>query len=85
MKQEKADPGRRVFAQQREANIKTNSSLYKLDPFLDVDGILRVGGRLDVQAWQMTLSFPLSCHETATSPSWLSSIFMNVHIIKAKE
>ncbi|XP_022794387.1 uncharacterized protein LOC111333131 [Stylophora pistillata] len=30
---------------QRKLTMKMSSSLYKLDPFLDVDGILRVGGR----------------------------------------
>ena len=36
----------RNFAQQRKSFIKMYSSLYKLDPFLDEDGILRVGGGL---------------------------------------
>ena len=40
------DPNSRVFAQQRKTNIKTYSSLYKLDPFVDEEGILRVGGRV---------------------------------------
>ena len=30
----------------RNQRIKTTSSLYKLDPFLDGEGLLRVGGRL---------------------------------------
>ena len=46
MKQENADPGSRDFAQRRKANMKTSSSVYKLDPFLEVNGILRVSGRL---------------------------------------
>ena len=46
LKQEDFDPDSRVFVQQRKANIKTCSSLYKLDPFLDADGILRISGRL---------------------------------------
>ena len=40
MKQQNTDPDSRVFAQQRKTNMKTSSSLYKLDPFLDVDRIL---------------------------------------------
>ena len=39
MKQQNTDPDSRVFAQQRKTNMKTSSSLYKLDPFLDVDRI----------------------------------------------
>lgn len=40
MKQENTDPDSRVFARQRKTNMKTSSSLYKLDPFLDGNGIL---------------------------------------------
>ena len=44
MKRKNPNPNSRVFAQQRKTNIKTFSSLYKLDPFVDEDGILRVDG-----------------------------------------
>ena len=40
MKQENTDPDSRVFARQRKTNMKTSSSLYKLDPFLDGNRIL---------------------------------------------
>ena len=33
-------------AGKRKDRIKKTSSLYRLDPFLDQDGILRVGGRI---------------------------------------
>ena len=46
MKQESTDPDSRDFAQQRKMNMKTCSSLYKVDPFIDEDRILRLGGRL---------------------------------------
>ena len=36
----------RQKAKQRNFNLKKCSSLYRLDPYLDVNGILRVGGRL---------------------------------------
>ena len=36
----------RKRAKQRNLNVKKCSSLYRLDPYLDEDGILRVGGRL---------------------------------------
>ncbi|KAL9967307.1 hypothetical protein ACROYT_G025507 [Oculina patagonica] len=42
MKQESPDPDSRDFAQQRKVNMKTCSSLYKLDPFIDEDGILAI-------------------------------------------
>ena len=59
MKQEDFYPETRVFAQQRKANIKTCSSLYKLDPFLDADGILRVGGRLRRASLSDDVKFPI--------------------------
>ena len=36
----------RKTAKQRNFSLKKCSSLYRLDPFLDSNGILRVGGRL---------------------------------------
>lgn len=36
----------RKKAKQRNLNLKKCSSLYRLDPYLDADGLLRVGGRL---------------------------------------
>ena len=59
MKQEDFDPESTVFVQQRKANIKTCSSLYKLDPFLDADGILRVGGRLRRASLSDDVKFPI--------------------------
>ena len=59
MKQENADPDSRVSAQQRKANMKSSSSLYKLDPFLDVNGILRVGGRLTRASLTDDTKFPI--------------------------
>ena len=35
IKQKNPDPNSRVFAQQRKTNLKTYSSLHKLDPFVD--------------------------------------------------
>ena len=59
MKQKNADPDSRVFAQQRKVNMKTSSSLYKLDPFLDVDGILRVSGHLKRASLTDDIKFPI--------------------------
>lgn len=39
--------------------MKTSSSLYKLDPFLDVDVILRVGGRLRRTSLTDDIKFPI--------------------------
>ena len=36
----------REEAKRRNVTMKRTSSLYRLDPFLDKDGILRVGGRI---------------------------------------
>jgi len=36
----------RNLAKQRNCSMKTTSSLYRLDPFLDSHGILRLGGRI---------------------------------------
>ena len=36
----------RGLAKQRNSSMKTTSSLYRLDPFLDSHGILRLGGRI---------------------------------------
>lgn len=59
MKQENTDPDSRVFARQRKTDMKTNSSLYKLDPFLDGNGILRVGGRLRRTSLTEDVKFPI--------------------------
>ncbi|XP_022790963.1 uncharacterized protein LOC111330386 [Stylophora pistillata] len=39
--------------------MNMSSSLYKLDPFLDVDGILRVGGRLRHASLKGDVKFPI--------------------------
>ena len=59
IKRKNPDPNSRVFAQQRKTNIKTYSSLYKLDPFMDDDGILRVGGRLRRASLSDDMKFPI--------------------------
>ena len=59
MKQENTDPDSRVFAQQRKTNMKTSSWLYKLDPFLDGNRILRVCGRLRHASLTEDVKFPI--------------------------
>ena len=59
MRQENTDPDSRVFVQQRKTNMKTSSSLYKLDPFLDGNGVLRVGGRLRRASLTEDVKFPI--------------------------
>lgn len=36
----------RSSAQQKQRAMKATSSLYRLDPFLDHDGVLQVGGQI---------------------------------------
>ena len=36
----------RQFVKAKKSEVKTSSALYRLDPFLDQDGLIRVGGRL---------------------------------------
>ena len=59
IKRKNPDPNSRVFAQQRKSNIKTYSSLYQLDPFVDDDGILRVSGRLRRASLSDDMKFPI--------------------------
>lgn len=40
------DDASREFAKKRNLSMKKTSSLYRLDPFLDEDGVLRIGGRI---------------------------------------
>ena len=39
--------------------MKKSSSLYKLDPFLDEDGVLRVGGRLGKSSVPYDVKYPV--------------------------
>ena len=59
MKQENADLDSRVLAKQKKANLKTCSLLYKLDPFLDFNGILCVCGRLRRASLSDEIKFPV--------------------------
>ncbi|PFX24881.1 hypothetical protein AWC38_SpisGene10528 [Stylophora pistillata] len=59
MKQENTDKESRVFTRQRKTSMKTGSSLYKLDPFVDVNRILRVGGRLRRATLVDDIKFPI--------------------------
>lgn len=40
------DNTRRKFTRRYNSSMKKTSSLYRLDPFIDEDGVLRVGGRI---------------------------------------
>ena len=59
IKQGNTDAESRLFARQRKSTMKTCSSFYKLDPFVDVDGILRVGGRLRRSTLADDIKFPI--------------------------
>ena len=49
----------REAAKQRNTLIKTSSNLYKLDPYIDDDGLLRVGGRLGKSTMHLELKHPV--------------------------
>ena len=59
IKRKNPDPNSRVFGQQRKTKIKTYSSLYKIDPFLDDKEILRVGDRLRSASLSDDFKFPI--------------------------
>ena len=59
IKQGNTDAESRLFAQQRKSSMKTCSLFYKLDPFVDVDGILRVSGRLRRSTLADDIKFPI--------------------------
>ncbi|KAK3730332.1 hypothetical protein QZH41_006955 [Actinostola sp. cb2023] len=58
MVRRKTCPDERENATQRERHAKTSSPLYKLDPYVDSGGILRVGGRLRRATLSDTSKFP---------------------------
>ena len=84
MKQENTDPDSRVFAQQRKTSMKTSSSLYKLDPFLDENGILRVGGRLRRASLTEEVKFPIILPRNSHVTKLIVKHFHERHNIKAK-
>ena len=49
----------RSSAQQKKRAMKATSSLYRLDPFLDHDGVLRVGGRIQRGDFTDETKFPV--------------------------
>ena len=54
----KADSSPRDHTMQRKSALKLSSPLDKLDPFVDPDGILRVGGRLRQARLPCDVMFP---------------------------
>jgi hypothetical protein len=55
--QEKEVP--RKVARNRNKRIKKYSSLYRLDPFLDDNGLIRVGGRIKRANFPLTVTHPI--------------------------
>ena len=49
----------RSSAQQKKRAMRATSSLYRLDPFLDNDGVLRVGGRIQLGQFTDDTKFPI--------------------------
>lgn len=84
IKQGNTDSESRLFARQRKSSMKTCSSFYKLNPFVDVDGISRVGGRLRRSTLADDIKFPIILRETVTLPSSSRDIFTNATVINGK-
>ena len=53
-------------ARKRNNTVKPIGNLYKLDPFLDEEGLLRVGGRLKNSTSPYKIKHPSSCLKPAT-------------------
>ena len=49
----------RIDAKYRNNGIKQSSTLYRLDPFLDVNGIIRVGGRMRRAEFDYNFKHPI--------------------------
>ena len=49
----------RQCARERNLQVKSSSNLYKLDPFIDAEGLLRVGGRLRNSTSPFEIKHPL--------------------------
>lgn len=68
-KAKKEVPDERGSATVRQATVKSRSVLFKLNPFLDDDGLLRVGGRLRYASQADKIKFPVilsrKCHVTS--------------------
>ena len=58
LKVKEMDVSRNV-ARKRNKEIKKYSSLYRLDPFLDVDGLIRVGGRIKRANFPTAITHPI--------------------------
>ena len=50
--------------------LKSCSSIMKLDPFIDDEENLRVGGGLKGQQWQMKINSQCCCQNPAELLSW---------------
>ena len=49
----------REAVKQRDSSLKKTSCMYRLDPYLDADGILRVGGRLRMANMSESVKHPV--------------------------
>ena len=65
----------RVGEKKRKATLKKSSSLRKLDPFVDKDGIIRVGGRLRNSTLDVSMKHPVilprKCKLTIAVVRWI--------------
>ena len=75
----------RKTAKQRNFSLKKCSSLYRLDPFLDSNGILRVGGRLRRAIISENVKHPVILPRSLISPILFSNTAMKRPSIKVME
>ena len=59
----------REALKQRDSSLKKTSCMYRLDPYLDTHGILRVGGRLRRANMAESVKHPIILKRNLTSPS----------------
>lgn len=69
------DVTNRDLARKRNSSMKKTSSLYRLDPFLDEDGVLRVGGRIRHALVSYDLKHPI----ILPGKSYVTSLLVRHH------
>ena len=70
--------------QQKNRTMKATGSLYRLDPFLDQDGVLRVGGRIQRGHFTHDTKFPRFSIKVVPCP-WMRSEAMDTGLLAAHQ
>ena len=69
------DDASREFAKKHNLSMKKKSLLYQLDPFLDKDGVLRVGG----QIWNALVSYKIKHPFILSSNGHVTTLLVRYH------